>query len=297
MRFLLTLLSLTLSTITYSAELHLIVPYAPGGPADIISRAVQSSLNSQNITTLVEYRPGAGGAIAFNYIAKFKSDKTVIALASNGLTDGPIIDKKETYDLGKDFILVKHLGIIPNLLVVSNKIKANNFLELTEQAKLNPVYYGSSGIGSGQHILAALVTAKFKNFIHVPYRGGSEALVDLLSGNIDFVIESNMIVDPHIKSNSLKPLAALNSTRLPEYPLVSTFKEVGVNDYSYERWFAIVANSTADPAMLNDIQQKLNSLDLTSLGLVPTTLKIDNFLVNQQQQFRQIAKDVNFERN
>jgi tripartite-type tricarboxylate transporter receptor subunit TctC len=294
---LLFLLFLIFPIAAQSTELRLIVPYAPGGPADLISRAVQSNLNSQNIPTVIEYKTGAGGAIAFNYIAKLKTNETVIALASNGLTDGPIIDKKETYDLGKDFILVKHLGIIPNLLVVSNKVTANTLLELVEQAKSNPVYYGSSGVGSGQHILAALITAKFNNFVHVPYKGGSEALADLLGNHIQFVVESNMLVDPYIRSNLLKPLAVLNSTRLADYPAVSTVKEYGINDYNYERWFALVANSTADPAILNEVQTKLMSLDLKSLGILPTSLSIDNFLVNQQQQFRQIAKDVNFERN
>lgn len=284
---------------TASADIRLIVPYSPGGVADKIAREVQQQLSSNHIGIVIEYKNGAGGAIAFNYVASQKNNETILLLASNGITDGPLINSASNYNLSTDFINVKHLGNTPMVLVVSKNSTALTFDDLVKQSKIRTIFYGSSGVGSGQHISAAIVTAPYKNFKNVPYKGGSQALVETLSGTIDFLMESSMIVDTYIDANQLKPLAVLSPARLDKYPKTPTFRELGINDYGYTRWFMLVANKSANLEEIKIIQDDLNSAEFTQklekLGLTQTHSRNANFLTQQAKQFQKIHQNVKFD--
>lgn len=274
----------------------IIVPFSPGGMADKVARSVQTSLANGGINSIIDYKLGAGGYVAYNYVAKINSNETVLLIASNGLTD--IIDPAVAkYDLSKDFILVKSLGSMPALLMVRKNHPADTFKELTVLAKERPITYGSSGVGSGTHIASALIGEDY-NFTHILYKGQSQALIDVLSGQIDFLIESDSIIAPYIQSNKLKPLAVLANSRLKKYPTIPTFKELGVNDYNYTRWLVLVANKTADPNIILQVQKKLSTdtfkKELDELGMVfmPTT---PSLLTDNALQFQKIRQHVKFE--
>lgn len=287
MKNLITCCLLLASTLVFADPIKIIVPYAPGGINDRISRFVQFALNDDGFKTTLEYKLGAGGFIAYNFVAKAHKE-TVIIAASNGLTDGVDVGIAE-YKLN-DFTVVKHLGTMPAFVLVSGNHKAKTFQELTKQ---NRVTYGSSGVGSGTHISAAIVGSTFGNFVHVPYKGQIQALADVLAERIDFLMESPIFADDYIKSGKLRPLALLAPQRLKEYHNVPTLKELGVTDYGYSRWFILVANKDADPKDIEKIQRKLNSPkminELEALGLyyektTPLVLQdlSDNFLKIRQ---------------
>ena len=182
---------------------------------------------------------------------------------------------------------------MPAFVLVNSNHRAKTFQELTKQQR---VTYGSSGVGSGTHISAAITGSTFGNFIHVPYKGQSQALVDVLSGQIDFLMESPIVADTYIQSGKLRPLAVLSPQRLKDYPNVPTLRELGVPDYGYARWFILVANRDADPRDIEKIQRKLNSpevaLELEKLGLhhAKTTPMLLHDISNNFQKIRQRVK-------
>ena len=282
-------------SIAQAKDIRLVVPYVPGGMADKMARLIQNKL-SQQYQVIVEYRTGAGGALAFNYVAQQRQQETVLMIASNGLTDGTVINKNiVTYDLSQDFVMVKHLGSVPTVLVVANSDPASSFQDLVRDSMSRDVTYGSSGVGSGQHISAAVIAQKYNNFVHVPYKGGAQAMTDVLGGNIRFLMESPPVIDPLIKSQRLRALAVLSPQRVPGYANVPTFRELGVEDYNYVRWFALVANAGADQQDLANIARILDDGEITT-GLKNFGFdhflgrsESNNFLIDQQKKFRKIA--------
>lgn len=286
-----------MSLTVMAKDIRLIVPYVPGGPADRISRLLQAQLANTGVRLILDYRVGAGGAIGFNHVAQQRGTETVLLLASNGLTDGPSINPASNYNLSQDFRIVKHLGTTPMFLVVAESNPAKSFKELVAQSDQKIITYGSSGVGSGQHISAALVTSNYKNFQHIPYKGGGQALMDVLGGTIAFVMESDMVIDPYVKSNKLRPLAVISPARVPGFESVPTFQQLGIQDYNYTRWFMILSNSTADPKITNLIEKILSTTEVQSelkkIGLYPPTGPVlDSFLTDQHRQFQRIQKIV-----
>jgi tripartite-type tricarboxylate transporter receptor subunit TctC len=294
MKYLLLALTLWISS-AFAEPVKIVVPYQPGGLSDRVARTVQTALEGSGVATTLEYKLGGGGFIAYNYLAKVRTNETVILIATNGLTDN-IGEGKIEYDFN-DFVVVKHLGNSASMLVVNNNHPAKTLKQLIEISRTRPVTYGTSGVGSGTHIAGAIV-GNGHNFTSVPYKGQAQALVDVLGGQIDYIMEAESIVDPYIKSGKLKALAVMAPQRLSGHPTVPTLQELGINDYGYARWSILIANSTADPEMIKKIRKIVSQPEVTERLLeldhrpVKTT---PNQLEELSSQFRKIKQRVKFD--
>ena len=269
MKKIISLLLFCLSTCSFGKDIRLIVPYSPGGFSDIVARAVQRQLAEANVTTIVEYKPGAGGGIGFNYVAKTKSE-TVLVIASNQLTDGVDVNPTDSPNIETDFKFIKHLGTVPPYLLVSESSGIKSLRELNVLSKKRTIYYGSAGIGSGLHISAAIAINGNNNFVHVPFKGGADGFMSLMRDDIQFLMESEAVFEQHI-GKKIRPIAVLASRRTANYPQVATLREQGINDYNYTRWFVLASNSTISLGEKSAITEKLNSNsflhELSKIGL------------------------------
>jgi tripartite-type tricarboxylate transporter receptor subunit TctC len=295
MRYLLLALTFFVTTV-FADPVKIVVQYQPGGVSDRVARTVQTALEENGISTNLEYKLGAGGFIAYNYLAKVKTQETVIIVASNALTDS-IGPSAAEYELS-DFVVVKHLGNNAPLLVVNYNHPAKNLKQLFELSRQRPITYGTSGVGSGTHIAGAIIGNNQGQFSNIPYKGQAQALVDVLGGQIDFFMEAESIVDPYIKSGKLRALAVMSPHRLPGLPDVPTLRELGVNDYGYTRWSVLIANRSADAAMIAKIRKIVSQPEVTAklLELDHRPVKtVPNQLEELATQFQKIRQRVKFD--
>ena len=219
-----------------SRPVHLMVGFAPGGGTDIVGRALAQRMG-ENLkqSIVVENKAGAAGTIAADYVAKAAPDGYTLLMGhSNSNAISPFVLSNVPYDPATDFTPITYLGYVPNVLVVNAALPVNSVAELIALAKTKPgqLTYGSSGIGSTQHLAGALF-AKISGVTlnHIPYKGSGQAIVDLLSGQITMNFDTLPPVLEHIKSGKLRALAISTPKRLPQLPNVPTFAEVGINGF------------------------------------------------------------------
>lgn len=291
MKILLTLL-LMISSICLAREVKLIVPYAIGGPNDRISRLLAHKLSNKEYTFILEYKLGAGGAIAATAVASTKNN-TVLMVTSNGLIGAPLLNNTKSYDVTQDFILVKYLGTEPLLVVVKNNGVITNFQDLLTLSKTTTVPYGSGGTGTSGHLTGAIIAGTNKNFLHIPYKGASTVTLELLSGTVTWVTESVLSINEFIQDGRLRAIAVYSNKRIPQYPAIPTIRELGIDDRNFYRWHILVANQSADTRIIAYIQEQLLRRDiqeeLVKLGLVDTSLVTTNqFFVQEYLKMKPI---------
>ena len=294
MKFLISLLFCFLSTVTLAKEIKFVIPYSAGGPTDRVTRTVLKYLNDSHYKFVPEYKLGAGGSVAANFVASAK-DETVLMITSNALVSAPILTSTTTYDLERDFVIVDYIGTEPLLLVVKSDSEINSFKDFLDRGKKNYMPYGSAGIGTSGHITSAIVAQNNKNFIHVPYKGSAGIVVDLLNDQLKWILDSEINIGSFLKDNRVKPIAVYSSRRLKSYPDVPTVKEVGINDRNFYRWHILVSNKNADPAVLRYVRSKLDNpqlkSEIESLGLNLDKPKLQNFFLNETVKVILISKD------
>jgi len=223
----------------------LIVPFPPSGATDIVGRIVAQKLGEQlGQSVVVENKPGAGGSIGSDLVAKSPADGYTLLMATSSTHSiGPSLQKLP-YDPLKDFAPVLHVANVPNVLVVSPTLNISSVKELVALAKSKPgqLNYASSGIGTIVHLNAEF----FKliagvNLQHVPYKGTALSIPDVANGNIAMLFDSLASVQPHVKSGRVKPLAVNASTRSPLMPDVPTLSEAGMPQFDRYTWFGMFA--------------------------------------------------------
>lgn len=238
----------------------LVVPYAAGGPTDILGRAVAEFLSKDlKQSVVVENKPGAQGSIGAEMVAHADADGYTLFVASGSIVMiNPILYKKLNYDPIKDFRMLSLITQVPVIMEVNPKIPVKTVAEFVDYAKKNPgkINYGSSGIGSTLHLAAEM----FKHeagveMTHVPYKGVAPALTDLLSGQLDVMFDTISTSLPHIQSGALRPLGVTTPERFADLPDVPTIAESGYPGYRVIVWYGISA-----PAKLpDDIAQTLTA--------------------------------------
>jgi len=234
-------------------SIRIVVPQAPGGGNDTMARMIGQKLTlALKQQVIADNRPGAGGMIAAELVAKAAPDGYTLLLGNMAtLTIIPNIQKKVPYDPFKDFDPVSLIASAPHLLVVHPSVPVNSVKQLIALARAKPdqLNYASNGIGSTTH----LATELFKlmtgtKIVHVPYKGLSQALPDLLSGQMQLMFSSAVAMLPHVKSGRLRAIAMTGAKRLPSIPDIPTVAEAGVRDYEAGSWYGIVAPAgTARP--------------------------------------------------
>lgn len=292
MKILLTLLLLMTATLLQATELKLVVPYSPGGSSDRVARLIEQELTDSKYKVIIEYRLGAGGSVAANYVASVRNE-TVLFMASTGLVTATNVN----YNVETDFVLVDYIGTDPLLLVVKSDGTIRTFKDLIVQSREKFLPYGSAGIGTSSHIAAAIVSKNNSNFIHVPYKGSAAALTDLLSGNILWEFDSHASIGEFITSGRIKPIAVYGKNRMSAYPTIPTLKELGYNDYGIYRWHALVANRDADPQVIQYINDRLNRAEFKQKiqDLHIDTVKpahVNRFFQHEANQARQLFQGI-----
>lgn len=245
--------------------LHAVVPVAAGSSTDIIPRIVFEPLSQQlGQTIVVENRTGAGGTIGAAFVAKSEPDGYTILVSGAAHTIAPALYPKLTYHPGRDFAAVVPLGISPNVLVVAPAKGFNTIGDLVAAAKSRPgsFNFSSVGIGSATHLSAerfrssAGITAT-----HVPFRGGAEAMSEVIAGRVDFFFGPPALVLPHVRAGKLRALVVNGSSRTPALPDVPTTQEAGIRDAEYPIWYGLFVPAKTP----RDIVNRLHSETLKAL--------------------------------
>jgi tripartite-type tricarboxylate transporter receptor subunit TctC len=242
-----------------SKPMRIVVPFPPGGPTDMIARAVGAKLTERwGQPVLVENRPGASTIIGVDLVVKSAPDGHTLLLGSNSLALNRFLVAKVPYDVDRDIAPVILVAKISNALVVHPSVPAKDLKEFLAYGRANPgkLTYGSTGQGTATHLFAELFTMLTGvKMVHVPYKGTGPAVIDLVSGQIDLMFDSLSTVLPNAKAGKVRVLGLTNSVRFSGAPELPTLAEQGVTGYEATGWFGIAA-----PAKVpTDIIAKLNT--------------------------------------
>lgn len=225
---------------------RLLVGYAPGGPVDTTARVFAKYLGDKlGQPVVVENRAGASGMIASDATAKASSDGYLLSFsASPSLTISPLVQKSNLFDPRTDFTPIGMVVDYTNVLLIGPQVPAKSVSELVAYAKAHPdaVSFGSAGVGASNHLSAELLKQQADApMLHVPYRGNSPAMMDVVSGKITFMFDITSTAIPFIKSGKARALAVTSRERNPELPDVPTMIEAGLPDYEVVGWYALMA--------------------------------------------------------
>jgi len=227
-------------------------PYQAGGTSDIIARLLGQKLSERwGQSVVIENKPGANGSIGVNTVTRAAPDgHTLLAVASSALTLNPLVYKTIAYNVERDLAPVTRTGLVANVLVVNPSVPAKTLQELVAIMKAKPknVIYASQGIGSNGQVSAEMFARRAGvELLHVPYKGSSPAVKDLLSGNVHLMFDNLPSVLPLIRAGKLRAIAVTTAQRSDLLPDVPTVAESGYPGYETDAWFAIlVAKSTPE---------------------------------------------------
>lgn len=248
---------------TFPAKpITLVVPHSAGGTSDILARTVAAeAAKTLGQTIVIDNKGGANGTIAAKQVASATPDGYMLLLATAS-THGinPSLYSRISYDAVKDFTPVTLLATVPNVLVVGPNVKANNVQELIAyiRSQGDKTNMGSAGAGTPGHLAGEMFKSEAKlEFTHVPYKGGSPAITDLIGGQIDFMFTTIPGVLPHVKAGTLRALAVTSPERSSAMPDVPTMAESGLAGFQAVSWHGIVAPAGTPDAVVAKLNQAL----------------------------------------
>lgn len=244
---------------------RLLVGYAPGGPVDTTARVFAKYLGDElGQTVVVENRAGASGMIASDATSKALPDGYLLSFAASPtLTISPLVQKSDLFDPRKDFTPIGMVVDYTNVLLIGPQAPAKTVTELVTYAKENPnaVSFGSAGVGASNHLSAELMKQQAQApMLHVPYRGNSPAMMDVVSGKVTFMFDITSTAIPFVKSGKARALAVTSRERNPELPDVPTMIEAGLPDYEVVGWYALMAPPKLPEAIQAKLAQALQSV-------------------------------------
>ncbi|MBI5275496.1 MAG: tripartite tricarboxylate transporter substrate binding protein [Burkholderiales bacterium] len=248
--------------------IRLVVPYAAGGPIDVTARVLAERVKDSLGTVIIENRPGGGGNIGADAMAKAAPDGTTIGIAAVAThAINPWLFSKMPYDAAKDFSPITQMVRVPNVLVVNAdtaaRLKINTLADLIAYARRNParLNYGSGGNGSAGHLAGEMFKRDAKIFaVHIPYNGGNPAQLALLSGQVDFNFDNLATAAPNIRAGKLKALAVTTLQRSPNLPDVPPVADT-LKGFSIDTWWGLVGPA----GMPREVVQKLNQAFVAAL--------------------------------
>jgi tripartite-type tricarboxylate transporter receptor subunit TctC len=235
--------------------IRIINPLAAGGAVDTMARMLAPTLQEiLGQPIVIESKPGAGGTIGANFVAKSAPDGYTILMVYDTFAVNPHVYKNLPFDSFKDLAPVTELVKIPLVVVAGNKLPANNLRELTElsKTKTNGINFSSGGAGSSGHLAAELLKTNLGiGMTHIPYKGGGPAMTATIGGEADITILGAVITVPQIKGGNLKALAVLGKKRTPALPLVPTAGEQGLANFDVSSWVGVLVPA-GTPAQIID---------------------------------------------
>ena len=287
-------------------QLRIVVPFTAGGSSDVQARMLADRLGRLwGQPVVVENKPGAGGHLGGKYVVDQPADGYTLMVGSIGLHAAYGVYSKLTYNPGKDLRVVTVLAEMPHVVVAAPALPAKNLSELTALAKGQPnsVHFGSAGVGSSVHMMGELYKLQSgAPIVHVPYRGSSAALNDLLGGQIQLMFENPPTVLAHIKGGKLKGLAVTGKERLAALPDVPTAAESGMKDYVATSWTTVAVSSKVPEAVVKklseDIRKVVNTpefrkgLEEQGMSAVANTLpEADTFVAREKQRWDHVIAE------
>jgi tripartite-type tricarboxylate transporter receptor subunit TctC len=267
-----------------------VVPFPPGGAMDAIARILgEKAAKTLGQPFVIENKPGAGGNIGADAVAKSPADGYTIMIVSIGMATNKPLYQKLTYDPVKDFAPVSLLAVVPNVLVTnSTQPNVKTVADVIAAARKDPgkLTYASAGNGTSIHLAGEMFTSLAKiDLLHVPYKGSGPAVSDLLGGQVNYMFDSITSARNHIQSGKLRALAVTTAKRSKSLPNVPTMAEAGVAGYDVSPWFAVFAPAgTPAPiiAKLNkvltdtmkqpEVIERLDAIGAEPVGSTPEAL-------------------------
>ena len=249
--------------------IRLVVPYAPGGPIDVTARLMAERVKDSLGTVIIDNKPGGGGNIGADIVAKAPADGLTIGIAAVAThAINTWLFSKMPYDAGKDFAPITQMLRVPNVLVMNAdtaaRLKINSLADLIAYAKANPakLNYGSGGNGSAGHLAGEMFKRDAGIFaVHIPYNGGNPAQLALLGGQVDFNFDNLATAAPNIRAGKLKALAVTTLGRSPALPDVPPVADT-LKGFSIDTWWGLVAPA----ATPRDVVAKLNQAFVAALN-------------------------------
>ena len=253
-----------------------IVPFPPGGAMDVMARALaEKSSKSLGQAVVIENKPGAGGNIGADFVARSDADGYTMMITSIGMATNKYLYPKLSYDPVKDFSPVSLIAIVPNVLVTNaTQPNVKTVSDVIANAKAQPgkLTYASAGNGSSIHLAGEVFTSMAKiDMQHIPYKGSNPAVTDLLGGQVNYMFDSITSAEPHIDSGKLRPIGITTSKRSKALPNVPTIAESGLPGYEVTPWFAVFVPAATPKPIVN----KLNAALLDALKSPEIKAKFD----------------------
>lgn len=282
-----------------------ISPFSAGGSTDILARLVgqqMSKLWGQSV--VVENRPGAGGNIGAEVVARSNPDGYALLLAASSVAINPSLYKKMPFDTVKDLAPIGLVGTTPNILVVHPSLPVQTVQELILLAQKKPgmLPYATGGSGTGSHLIAELFQHMTKGkFTHVPYKGSGPATVALLSGEAALAFNNLLAAMPYVRDGRMRALAVTSAARDESLPKVPTIGESGVPGFEADSWYGVFTTGgtpSETVRLLNQVLVKIvDSPDtrsrLTSLGITPKTPTVsdfERFMASEMEKWASVVK-------
>ena len=298
----------TTPALAQQRPIRLIVPYAAGGPIDVTARIVAEGVKDSLGTVIIDNKPGAGGNIGADAVAKAAPDGLTIGISATAThAVNPWLYTRMPYDAAKDFVGITQMVLVPNVVVVNaaraEQLNIHSLADLVAYAKANPakLNYGSGGNGSAGHLAGEMFKQRTGIYaLHIPYRGASPAQLALLAGEVDFNIDNLAAAAPNIRAGKLKALAVTSlepSPMLPGVPALSSLYK----GFSIDTWWGLVAPHGTPKAVV----AKLNKAFTDALKApetktrfaallaepVPTTPEqFDAFMASERAKYQQVVK-------
>ena len=291
-----------------SKPIRLVVPYPPGVGADTTARLIGPKLQEAlGETVVVDNRPGAGGMIGDDTVAKAAPDGHTLLIGAFAHAVNPSLYPKMAFKTPDDFAPISLLVTVPELLVITPSFPAKSVAELVAMAKAEPgkLLYASSGNGTAQHLAAELFRLRTGIDIgHVPYKGGSLAVADVAAGHVPFYFGNMTAALPQARAGRVRALAVTSAERSPAAPDVPTIAEAGVKDCEISEWNGLLAPAgTPAPVIarlheevakimrLPDIREKFADLGATPIGSTPQELAA--FIRAEMAKWAEVVKAAN----
>ena len=288
-----------------SKPVRLVIPFPPGGPLDVIGRLIaQKASEDWGQSVVVDNRPGAGGNIGADLVAKSPPDGyTIVMGALSTHAVNPSLYAKMPYDAVKDFAPISLVAITPNVLVVNPSVPVNSAKEFVAYAKANSgkLSFGSGSNGSAGHLAGELFKVDTKtDIVHVPYKGGAPATQGLLAGDTQFMFDNLANAMAQVKAGKLKALAVTTAERSKLAPDLPTMAEAGLPGFDISTWFGLLAPAGTPKDVIAkwnaEVVKILNSPDvrerLTAQGAEPAPTTPEQFAAFIQSEIPKYARIV-----
>lgn len=289
-----------------SKPITIVVPFSSGGTTDILARLIGQKLSERwKVSVIVDNKPGAGGNIGTAQVARSEPDGYTLVMGTIGThAINPSLYANMRYDAINDFSPITRTAMVPNALVVNANAPFNSVKDLLVYAKANPgkLTFGSSGHGSTLHMSGELLKMIAQvDITHVPYKGSSPAIADLLGNQISMIFDNMPSALPHVKSGRLKALAVTSGTRVPQLPEVPTMIEAGVPGYEVMSWFGLWAPAKTPKPILDKINQAVVEIlkspevvqQISDQGAIPfpeTPSSFDAFIRQESEKWAKVVK-------